>query len=243
VAQNQTLTDTLGVGCDLYATTTEPRIADLDNLRNPQFSFYSVRAPLVHGCLTRRGLINGLVDRNTQAALSAGASRWSRTTAGAASTPTSVRMAGGIRINGGTSTGKSFRPLRHDINTPQQRQREGAARRARPSARGRPTCGLGHLHDSVGRRPRERRVQSRPGIERSNLHLSRRDLGAWQRVARHQHRRVRRPAPGGAVGCLYGVTNNNNVAINLLDASDCGASASRSSTSSSERTSASPTGG
>ena len=229
--QNQTLTDTLGVGCDLYATTTEPCIADLDNLRNPQFSFYSVRAPLDPRLPDGGGyLINGLVDRNTQAALSGpeGITMVPYTYGWRGIDTNFVyRMAGGIRINGGTSTGKSFRDLcDYDINTPQQRQREGGASPAcspqRPwqtNVRGSATYTIPWVDvlASVV-------FQSRPGIERSaNLQYTYRDVTWAPGSEWRATNTVGCPATGAGaapVGCLYGVTNNNNVAINLLDASD-----------------------
>ncbi len=229
--QNQTLTDTLGVGCDLYATTTEPCIADLDNLRNPQFSFYSVRAPLDPRLPGGGGyLINGLVDRNTQAALSGpeGITMVPYTYGWRGIDTNFVyRMAGGIRINGGTSTGKSFRDLcDYDINTPQQRQREGGASPACSPQRPWQTNVRGSATYTIPWADVLASVvfQSRPGIERSaNLQYTYRDVTWAPGSEWRATNTVGCPATGAGaapVGCLYGVTNNNNVAINLLDASD-----------------------
>ena len=80
------------------------------------------------------------------------------------------RMRGGIRINGGTSTGKSFRDLcDFEINQPivSASAKDGhGRRRAAVAAVADQRPRIGHLHHSVGRTSwRASSFQSRPGVE------------------------------------------------------------------------------
>lgn len=229
--QNQMLTDTLGVGCDLYTGVTEQCIADLDRGRHPQFSFYSLRAPVDPRLPGGGGyLINGLVDRNTAAALTGPeAIVLVPYTYGWRGIDTNFvfRMPGGLRLNGGTSTGKAFRDLcDYDINTPQRRQREGGRSPACAPWRPWQTNVRGSVSYTVPKVDVLASLvfQSRPGVERSaNMVFSYRDViwapgSEWRAT-----NTVGCPTAGAGaapVGCLYGVNNNNNFTVDLLDTSD-----------------------
>ena len=229
--QNQTLTDTMGVGCDLYAANTEPCISDLANLRSPQFSFYSVRAPVDPRLPNGGGyLINGLVDRNTAAALTGPeATTMVPYTYGWRGVDTNFvyRMRGGLRINGGTSTGKSFRDLcDFEIDTPSQRQRDGGRgpscmvwRPWQTNVRGSATYTIpwADVLASVV-------FQSRPGVERSaTMTYTYRDV-VWAPGSEWRATNTTGCPTVGAtaapVGCIYGALNNNNITVNALDFSD-----------------------
>ena len=229
--QNQTLTDTLGVGCDLYAANTEQCISDVANLRSPQYSFYSVRAPLDPRLPNGGGyLINGLVDRNTAAALSGPEAivavpyqyGWR-----GIDTNFVYRMRGGIRINGGTSTGKSFRDLcDFEINQPSQRQRDGGQgpscmvwRPWQTNVRGSATYTIpwADVLASVV-------FQSRPGVEKTaTITYTYRDV-IWAPGSEWRATNTTGCPTTGAtaapVGCIYGALNNNNITVNALDFSD-----------------------
>jgi hypothetical protein len=229
--QNQTLTDTIGVGCDLYAPNTEQCVSDVANLRSPQYSFYSVRAPVDPRLPNGGGyLINGLVDRNTAAALAGPEAivavpyeyGWR-----GIDTNFVYRMRGGVRINGGTSTGKSFRDLcDFEINQPSQRQREGGRgpscmvwRPWQTNVRGSATYTIpwADVLASVV-------FQSRPGVERqANVTYTYRDAiwapgSEWRATNTAGCPTI--GATAAPVGCLYGQFNNNNIVINALDFSD-----------------------
>ncbi len=238
--QNQTLTDPIGVGCDLYTANYDQCISDLAKLSNPQFSFYSVRAPQDPRLPNGGGyLINGLADRNTAAALTGPeAVTMVPYTYGWRGIDTNFvyRMSGGIRINGGTSTGKSFRDLcDYDVGsvfgsyTPSQRQREGGHgpscapwRPWQTNVRGSATYTIPWVDVLAGLV-----FQSRPGVERSaNLNYTYRDA-IW--AAGSEWRATNStgcPTTGAGaapVGCLLGVPlgqTNNAFSVNLLDTSD-----------------------
>lgn len=233
--QNQTLTDTLGVGCDLYASNTDSCVSDVANLRSPQYSFYSVRAPQDPRLPNGGGyLINGLNDRNTAAAL-AGPEAITVVpyTYGWRGVDTNFvyRMRGGIRLNGGTSTGKSFRDLcDFEINAPSQRQREGGRgpscmvwRPWQTNVRGSATYTIpwADVLASVV-------FQSRPGVERSaNFTHSYRDI-IWAPGSEWRATNTTSCPTIGAlaapVGCLYGVGNATTSPSTPSISATCGAS-------------------
>jgi hypothetical protein len=230
--QNQLLNDTIGVGCDLFSSTTQACNDAVNNrVPNAQYSFYSVRAPVDPRLPNGGGyLIQHLDDRNTQAALTGPVAIVAVPyTYGWRGIDTNFvyRMRGGLRLNGGTSTGKSFRDLcDFEINGPNQRQREGGPAPAcappRPwqtNIRGSATYTIPWVDvlASVV-------FQSRPGVERSaNLNYTFEQV-MWEPGSEARATNTVGCATTGAntapVGCLFDVANNNAFAINLLDFSD-----------------------
>jgi hypothetical protein len=175
-------------------------------------------------------LINGQDDRNTAAALAGPEAivavpyeyGWR-----GIDTNFVYRMRGGVRVNGGTSTGRSFRDLcEYEINGPSQRQREGGRgpscyvwRPWQTNARGSATYTIpwADVLASVV-------FQSRPGVERSaNFTHTYRDV-IWAPGSEWRATNTAGCPTVGAlaapVGCLYGVGNNNNIMLNALDFSD-----------------------
>jgi hypothetical protein len=236
--QNQLVTDTLGVGCDLYAADTEACINGfLNRQANAQYSFYSLRAPVDPRLPNGGGyLINGLDNQNTAAGFS-GPEAITRQGGGetypyiygwkGVDTNFVYRARGGLRINGGTSTGHSYRDTCGIMDEPAARQREGAPtvecepyRPWQTNVRGSVAYTIPWIDVLASMT-----YQSRPGVERSaNVTYTYRDViwapGSESRATNT----VGCPTTGtGAapVGCLYGTgLNNNNFSVNVLDASD-----------------------
>ena len=132
--QNQLTTDTIGQGCDLYQDNTEACINDTLNYVNPQYSFYKLRAPLDPRLPNGGGyLINGISTRATVGELpnQGNAQTLDQYTYAFNAIDTNFiwRAPGGLRLNGGTSTGRSLRnTCRTDGNAdaPQVRARDGS---------------------------------------------------------------------------------------------------------------------
>ena len=228
--QNLSYTDTLGVGCDLYADNTDACVTGMQNYSHPQYSFYAVRAPQDERLPNGGGyLIQGLNDRNTQAALSGpNAITRQQFTNGWKGIDTNFvyRMAGGLRLNGGTSTGNEFSDRCDLLDTPDVRMRDGGdspscapTRPWQTNIRGSATYTIPWVDvlTSVT-------FQSRPGAAISaNLQYSYQQVmwapgSEWRAT-----NTVGCPTTGASaapVGCLYGVGNSNQFGINLLDTGD-----------------------
>jgi hypothetical protein len=231
--QNQTWTDELGDGCDLYSPNTETCISEALNYRNPNYSFYSLRAPVDPRLPMGGGyLINGLTNRNTVTGITGNEAitrqggdvfvyGWK-----GVDTNFVYRGKGGLRVNGGTSTGHSFRDLCQVMDNIDVRQREGrpdpSCRPYRPwqtNVRGSVAYTIPWVDVLASMT-----FQSRPGVERSaNVQFTYRDViwapGSESRATNS----AGCPTTGAGaapVGCLYGVLSNNNITTNVLDLSD-----------------------
>jgi hypothetical protein len=141
--QNLTVNDTLGIGCDRFggAQTFEACNDSYLNYSSPSYGFFSVTAPR-HPELPGGGgyVVRGLANPN--ASLPPGRPvavtimdslkyHWQ-----GVDTNFVWRAPGGLRLNGGTSTGRSVRDLCHsETDNPNVRSYEGVAPQCNPKRR------------------------------------------------------------------------------------------------------------
>jgi hypothetical protein len=252
--QNQEASDTLGNGCDLFQANTEQCLADVQNFISDQYDFYRFQAPVDDRLPNGGGYwVLGNVNRATVPGIvtTGTATTLSQYTYGFQAIDTNFiwRARGGLRINGGTSTGRSYRDTCDsigNINTPQVRRNDyneeyPSCRPYRPfqtNVRGTvsyttPGIGIPVIGQVFGDWLVSTVFQSRPGVEISaNYQLTSAVPIVWDENS--AERAARGPAgthtaAGSAAGCpanrptgcLYPFTNATQTpTINLLDFSD-----------------------
>jgi len=115
-----TLSDGVGIGCDLYNSAQDPDecMAKFLNWNNPSYDFFSVRAPVDENLPNGGGfLIPGYLDRKPSTAAATAASVTGQTLDidhrvkahwQGVDINVTLRAKGGIRLTGGTSTGAQY---------------------------------------------------------------------------------------------------------------------------------------
>jgi hypothetical protein len=226
---NLSVTDTLGQGCDLYnAGDAQACLENQLNYQSAQYDFYSVRAPLDERLPGGGGyLVRGLSNRRTVAALPNNGQAVTLSDAlnytwNGVDTNVTLRARGGIRLNGGTSTGRALRDscfTDTSLDSPQTRSREGnyylQCRQYQPfqtNVRGSASYTIPWV-DVLASLV----FQYRPGAAiNATVTYNLADI-LWDDPAAAAAR------PGCATNtvatCLYGATGNT-VAVNVLDAGD-----------------------
>jgi hypothetical protein len=226
---NQLVSDSLGVGCDFYQDNTDQCMADLLNYQSDQQSFYMVQAPLDPRLPNGGGYwITGLNNRSTvNAVTSLGTAQTNQNiSAGWKGVDTNfiLRARGGLRLNGGTSTGASYGDNCAVMNdNPSLRQREGNSRPAcnprRPfqtQVRGSASYTVPFVDVLVSTV-----FQSRPGPAISaNYQFNLADV-VWMPGSEWRATNTAGCPTAFPTGCLYpGNTGTQSPTINLLDTGD-----------------------
>ena len=227
---NLTVTDTLGIGCDRYNDTTS--LAECNdaylNYTQPDYGFFSVTAPR-HPDLPGGGgyVVRGLANPN--AALPVG--RPSAVTImpeldyhwNGVDTNFVWRAPGGLRVNGGTSTGRSVRDLCHtQTDNPNVRTHEGVTPECNPyrrwdtNVRGSAAYTIPVIDTLVSTV-----FQWRPGVPREANFTFTKDEVTWEPASAA---RATAPCPAGAtagqVGCFTatgGGVTATTYTVNLLN--------------------------
>jgi hypothetical protein len=224
--QNLTVNDDVGLGCDRYnaALSLEACNELYLNYTHPDYGFYSVTAPN-HPALPGGGgyAVRGLADPNQS--LPTG-------------TPNAItildtldytwhgvdtnfvwRAPGGLRLNGGTSTGRSVRDLCHaETDTPNVRSYQGTTPQCNPhrrwdtNIRGTAAYTIPKIDTLVSTV-----FQWRPGVEReANLTYTKEQL-AWE-PSSAARATVPCADPANGVGCLTtGGAGGTETTVNLLN--------------------------
>jgi hypothetical protein len=140
---NQTITDLVGVGCDLYLGGDPDQCIDnLLDFRSPFYDFYAVRAPSDPNLPGGGGyVVPGLADRKPGVTVPTSTTNAVVLSRGrivdlwrGIDTSFTWRMAGGLRVSGGTSTGARYvNNCRAMVNDPPNVSlREGRERACEP---------------------------------------------------------------------------------------------------------------
>jgi hypothetical protein len=237
---NLTQTDILGRGCDRFdfGTVSEQQCQDdYLNYVAPQHDFYSIEAPIdsrlpegggyrLRGITTQKQA-GALPDNGTAVAFDPDlAYTWA-----GVDTNFVFRGGRGIRLSGGTSTGRSVQDTCHsNLDTPNVRGREGnnyasgcrqkSAFQTNIRANASYTIPFVDVSASMI-------FQYRPGAARvANLTYTNRDV-TWE-ASSAQHATQPCTVQGVAdVGCFNGNTASNTATVNLLDSGDMYGESSR----------------
>src|SRR5687767_11586094 len=140
---NLTVTDQLGIGCDRFNGRQDMRACQEGylNFTSPDYGFFSVTAP-THPDLPGGGgyVVRGLANANATLPVGRPSAvtimdersyRWN-----GVDTNFVWRAPGGLRVNGGTSTGRSVRDLCHaETDNPNVRSYEGVTPQCNPKRR------------------------------------------------------------------------------------------------------------
>jgi len=227
---NLTVTDQLGIGCDRFGgvQTLEECNDSYLNYSSPNYDFFRVTAPS-HPDLPGGGgyVIRGLHNPTGPLPLSPGSAVTILNTLkyswNGVDTNFVWRAPGGLRLNGGTSTGRSVRDLCHaETDNPNVRQHEGVTppqcnpyRRWDTNVRGTAAYTIPKIDTLVSTV-----FQWRPGVPRDANHTFTKNEVVWEPSSAS---RATRPCPAGAtagqVGCFTqgaGVTATNYT-VNLLN--------------------------
>jgi hypothetical protein len=227
---NLTTTDTLGIGCDRFngALPFEACNDAYLNFTHPDYGFYSVTAP-THPDLPGGGgyVVRGLTNPNGSLPTGRPNAVTILNTLGyswnGVDTNFVWRAPGGLRINGGTSTGRSVRDLCHaETDNPNVQQYEGTTPACNPKTRWetnvRGTASytipwVDVLASTV--------FQWRPGVERDANYTFTKDQVVWEPGSAS---RATAPCPAGPtagqVGCFVdtgGGITTTDVTVNLLN--------------------------
>jgi hypothetical protein len=227
--QNLTVNDALGIGCDRFggAQTLEACNDSYLNYTSPDYGFFSVTAPR-HPDLPGGGgyVVRGLANPN--AALPAGPPQavtimksleyhWN-----GVDTNFVWRAPGGMRVNGGTSTGRSVRDLCHsETDSPNVRSYEGTTPQCNPkrrwdtNLRGSAAYTIPKIDTLVSTV-----FQWRPGVARDANFTFTKDQVTWEPGSAA---RATAPCPAGAtagqVGCFTagGGVTATEYTVNLIN--------------------------
>jgi hypothetical protein len=234
---NLTVTDQLGIGCDRFngAQETQACQEGFLNFTSPDFGFFSAVAPS-HPDLPGGGgyVLRGLANPNALAFSAASAVTimdelsytWNGVDTNFVWRGTDKWGLRGLRVNGGTSTGRSVRDLCHtSLDGPDVKQHDGVTPACNPHRRwdtnvrgtaaytvlpGKPWADV--LVSTV--------FQWRPGVPRSANHAFTKDQVTW---APSSAARATAPCPAGPtagqVGCFtaVGTTTATTYTVDLLN--------------------------
>jgi hypothetical protein len=215
---NLTVTDTIGLGCDRFNGAQDLQTCNqnyLNHIANSSFDFYKVIAPN-HPDLPGGGgyTISGLSTDAT--ALGGGqpsavtimdvlAYNWNGVDTNFVWRGTNKWGLRGLRVNGGTSTGRAVRDLCFaQVNRPNIRQNDGMTPECNPytrwetNVRGTAAYTIPKIDVLVSTV-----FQWRPGVERAANHAFQKDQVIWEPTSAY---RATQPCPAGAtagqVGCF-----------------------------------------
>jgi hypothetical protein len=226
---NLTVNDTLGIGCDRFggAMTIEACNEAYLNNTSPDYGFFSVTAPQ-HPDLPGGGgyVVRGLANPNATLPVGRPSAvtimdeleyRWN-----GVDTNFVWRAPGGLRVNGGTSTGRSVRDLCHvQTDNPNVRQYDGVTPECNPhrrwdtNVRGSAAYTIPKVDLLVSSV-----FQWRPGVPREANYTFTKDEVTW---APGSEARATAPCPGGPtagqVGCFTagGGVTATEYTVNLLN--------------------------
>jgi hypothetical protein len=230
---NMTQNDVLGRGCDRFDFGTVPEDVCQTNYLNyvaPHHDFYAIQVPidtrlptgggyLLRGITTQKQ-VGALPDNGTAVAFDSDLGySWA-----GIDTNFVLRARGGLRLSGGTSTGRSVRDTCFStLDTPDVRGREGNNYRAgcrsvnalqtNVRANAAYTIPVIDVLSSVV-------FQYRPGLPRSaNLTYNNDDV-IWEPASAHRATEACTVNNAPDVGCFYGNTATNTATVNLLDSGD-----------------------
>lgn len=222
-------TDTLGIGCDRFLgdQALEACNEQYLNYTNPDYGFFSVTAP-THPDLPGGGGYTIRGNANPNATLPAG--RPNAVTIvksreyvyNGVDTNFVWRAPGGLRVNGGTSTGRSVRDLcRDETDNPNVRQNDGSTPECNPhrrwdtNVRGSAAYTIPKIDVLVSSV-----FQWRPGVPRDANHVFTKNEVVWEASSAA---RATQPCPAGAtagqVGCFTagGGVTATNYTVNLIN--------------------------
>jgi hypothetical protein len=222
-------TDTLGIGCDRFlgAQALEACNEQYLNYTNPNYGFFSVTAP-THpdlpggGGYTVRGIANPNASQPAGRPNAVTIVKSREYVYNGVDTNFVWRAPGGLRINGGTNTGRSVRDLcRDETDNPNVRQNDGSTpecnphRRWNTNVRGSAAYTIPKIDVLVSSV-----FQWRPGVQRDANHTFTKNEVVWEPSSAE---RATQPCPAGAtagqVGCFTagGGVTATNYTVNLLN--------------------------
>jgi hypothetical protein len=236
---NLTVTDQLGIGCDRFNGAQDVRACQEGylNFTSPDYGFFSVTAPTHPGLPGGGGYVVRGLD-NPNAALPTGRPsavtimdvlgyEWNGVDTNFVWRGTDRFGLRGLRLNGGTTTGRAVRDLCFaQVDDPDVRQHDGVTPECNPHTRWetnvRGTASYTILADKPWADILVSTVfQWRPGVERSANYTFTKDEVTWE--ASSAARRTQ-PCPAGPtagqVGCFVdtgGGITTTNVTVNLLN--------------------------
>jgi hypothetical protein len=232
---NLTVSDQLGIGCDRFGGRQETRACQdgFLNFTSPDYGFFSVTAPR-HPDLPGGGgyVVRGLDNPN--AALPVGrpsavtimdelSYRWNGVDTNFVWRGTDRFGLRGLRVNGGTSTGRAVRDLCYaSLDGPNVRQHDGVTPACNPytrwetNVRGTASYTIPKVDVLLATV-----FQWRPGVERSANYTFTKDEVTWEPTSAS---RATAPCPAGPtagqVGCFVdtgGGITTTDVTVNLLN--------------------------
>ena len=225
---NLTVRDQLGIGCDRFNGAQDMRACQDGylNFTSPDYGFFSVTAPR-HPDLPGGGgyVVRGLANPN--AALPVGRPsavtimdeleyRWN-----GVDTNFVWRAPGGLRVNGGTSTGRAVRDLCYaTLDGPDVQQHDGVTPECNPhtrwdtNVRGSATYTIPKIDVLVSTV-----FQWRPGVEREANYTFTKDEVVWEPGSASRATQPCTGAEAGQVGCFTpaGGATATEYTVNLLN--------------------------
>jgi hypothetical protein len=235
---NLTVTDQLAIGCDRFNGAQDSQTCQEGflNFTSPNYGFFSAVVP-THPDLPGGGgyVLRGLANPNTALPVSPGSAvtimdelgySWNGVDTNFVWRGTDRWGLRGLRVNGGTSTGRSVRDLCFtSLDGPNVKQHEGVTPECNPHRRWetnvRGTATYTILPDKAWGDVLVSTVfQWRPGVPRSANHTFTKDQVTWEPSSSF---RATQPCPAGAtagqVGCFVaaGTTTATNFTVDMLN--------------------------